>query len=123
MRVNELDLEFSLLTALIKGESSVVRTKWDLLLFDDKTILGKLYFKPLDSSKFINLEVEGDCSDGTFKARLKPFSVVQKDFDYEDFSETEITENEKRLIVFLLFNQNYTEKLESKIKSKICKKL
>lgn len=122
MTVNEYDLEFSLLTSLVKGEGSIVSRKWDLMLFDDNTIIGKLYFKPLDSSLFLNIEVERN-DNGTFRARFKPFSLIQKEFDYEDFNETEISENEKRLIVFLLFHKEYVEKLESKIKKKIIKKL
>ena len=119
---NESDMEFSLLKAVIDKQDLDSDSRWYLNIFDDGLIIGKIYFKPINPNKFLNIEVM-DSAEDTFKARFRPFSVIQEETETSDFDESQLSDIEKRLIVFLLFNNEYAKLLNEDLRLKLQNKL
>ena len=118
----EKELEFDLLLSAYKGESRIENEKWALNLFEDGTIIGTLFVRPAEESKFLTVIVIS-CDDDRFEGRFKPFSLIQEETSIVDFSETESSDSERRLLMFLLLNPEFIGKLDSKIKKDLLRKL
>lgn len=118
----EKELEFDLLLSAYKGESRIENEKWALNLFEDGTIIGTLFVRPAEESKFLTVIVKS-CDDDRFEGRFKPFSLIQEETSIVDFSETESSDSERRLLMFLLLNPEFIRKLDSKIKKDLLRKL
>lgn len=110
----ENDLEFSLLTAELENETECVSSCWNLTLFPDKDILGQLYSRPIDVTKFITISVKS-LKDDTFRARFKSFVEIQEDLELGTLATCKGSDSQKRLLVFLWFHSEYIEKLTKKL--------
>lgn len=122
MQGPERELEFSLLLAAYEGKSKLDSDNWSLNLFEDGSVVGYLYVRPARSEKFLTLNVKSSDND-RFEAKFKPFSVIQEETDIKDFGESAGTDMERRLLMFLLLNPDFTERLSVKTKKNLIKKL
>ena len=122
MKNPEKELEFSLLLASYNNQSRLETDDWNMNLFEDGSVVGTLYVRPARSESFLTLDVKSNSND-RFEAKFKPFSVIQEETEIKDFGESVGTDAERRLLMFLLLNPKFTERLKVETKKNLVKKL
>jgi len=122
MKNPEKELEFSLLLASYNNQSRLETDDWNMNLFEDGSVIGTLYVRPARSESFLTLDVKSNSND-RFEAKFKPFSVIQEETEIKDFGESVGTDAERRLLMFLLLNPKFTERLKVETKKNLVKKL
>ena len=122
MQEPEKELEFALLLASYHGDSRLETDNWNMNLFEDGSVVGTLYVRPARSEKFLTLDIKSNNND-RFEARFKPFSVIQEETEIKDFGESVGTDTERRLLMFLLLNPKFAERLKVETKKNLVKKL
>ena len=121
--MKEAELEFELLLARLDGRSKVSTPEFEFEIDGDK-ISGQAFIKPINFNECITVKLNDEGSD-QFKGGFKPFSLIQEEF-YEEIDgvqEREGSDEEKALIVFLIFNENFVKKLNLEQKEKVMKVL
>ena len=121
--MKEAELEFELLLARLDGRSKVSTPEFEFEIDGDK-ISGQAFIKPINFNECITVKLNDEGSD-QFKGGFKPFSLIQEEF-YEEIDgvqEREGSDEEKALIAFLIFNENFVKKLNLEQKEKVMKVL
>ena len=121
--MKEAELEFELLSARLDGRSKVETPEFEFTIDGDK-ISGQAFVKPINFSEGITVKLNDEGGD-RFVGGFKPFSLIQEEF-YEEIDgvqEREGSDEEKALIVFLIFNENFVKKLNLEQKEKVMKVL
>lgn len=121
-REPEKELEFALLLASYNGDSRLETEDWNMNLFEDGSVVGTLYVRPARNEKFLTLDIKSNSND-RFEARFKPFSVIQEETEIKDFGESVGADTERRLLMFLLLNPKFIERLKVETKKNLVKKL
>lgn len=117
--MKEAELEFELLLAKLDGRSKVSTPEFEFKIDGDK-ISGQAFIKPINFNECITIKLNDEGGD-RFEGGFKPFSLIQEEF-YEEIDgvqERVGSDEEKALIVFLIFNENFVKKLNLEQKEKV----
>ena len=121
--MKEAELEFELLLARLDGRSKVSTPEFEFEIDGDK-ISGQAFIKPINFNECITVKLNDEGSD-QFKGGFKPFSLIQEEFydEIDGIQERDGSDEEKSLIVFLMFNENFVKKLKEKQREKVIRVL
>lgn len=117
--MKEAELEFELLSARLDGRSKVETPEFEFTIDGDK-ISGQAFVKPINFSEGITVKLNDEGGD-RFVGGFKPFSMIQEEFydEIDGIQERDGSDEEKSLIVFLMFNEDFVKKLKEKQRERI----